>query len=508
MSRKVRVRFAPSPTGPLHPGGVRTALFNYLFAKQHGGDFILRIEDTDQNRFVEGAEQFIINSLAWCGIAFDEGVHIPGGKYAPYRQSERKPMYREFAMRLVETGNAYYAFDTTEELDAMREIHKKAYNTVTRFNMKNSLTLPQDEVQNKLDNNEPYVIRFKMPRNEDVKVFDLIRNWVTFNSTELDDKVLFKSDGMPTYHLANVVDDYLMQITHVIRGEEWLPSLPLHVLLYKAFGWEDAMPHFAHLPLLLKPDGNGKLSKRDGDKLGMPFYAIEWNNPETNEKTLGYKENGFLPEAYINFLVLLGWNPGENKELMTVEEMIDLFSIERISKSGARYDFDKLKWFNQTYLRQMPEKEIAKIIQPKLKQIGYDFNTPYVVEMCRLMKERCVVLNDFIDRSMYFFEAPKVFDTVVISKKWIGKNPQIMAQTCEKYQSLKSFSAQDSEDALQAVCDQNEVSKGSVLQALRVAVTGEGAGPSLFETLELLGQAEVVKRLSAAILVLNKQNNA
>ena len=371
---KVRVRFAPSPTGPLHIGGVRTALYNYLFAKKNGGKMILRIEDTDQKRYVDGAEQYILDSLEWCGIHLDESI-IHGGKYGPYRQSQRKEIYRPYAEQLVNNGFAYYAFDTAEELTLMRERMKKAgvtspqYNSVTRSTMKNSLSLSDDEVKKRLNNEEPYVIRIKMPRNQEVKLFDVIRGWVVVNTNKMDDKVIFKSDGMPTYHLANVVDDYLMKISHVIRGEEWLPSAPLHVLLYEYLGWKSQQPQFAHLPLLLKPDGNGKLSKRDGDRLGFPVFPLNWKNPETGEISLGYKEAGYLPEAFINMLAFLGWNPGTPQEIFSIDDLCETFTLDRVGKSGAKFDFDKTKWFNQQYLRSKSKLELAEMLQVILKKM-------------------------------------------------------------------------------------------------------------------------------------------
>jgi len=371
----VRVRFAPSPTGPLHIGGVRTALYNYLLAKQKGGTFIIRIEDTDQTRFVPGAEQYIFDTLEWVGLVPDESP-IHGGEYGPYRQSERKAMYKDFVMQLVDSGNAYYAFDTPEELEKMREdlkaqgVPNAQYNNVTRLYMKNSLSLSADEVKQRLENGDAYVLRIKMPRNEEIKFEDEIRGWVNFNTNQLDDKVLFKSDGMPTYHLANVVDDYLMKITHVIRGEEWLPSVPTHVFLYRSFGWENVMPKFAHLPLILRPDGNGKLSKRDGDRLGFPLFSLNWSNPETGEKSTGFNERGFFPDALINFLAFLGWNPGTQQEIFSKQELIEAFSIGRIGKAGARFDFDKLKWFNQQYFKLHPLEEVAKKVKILLAEKG------------------------------------------------------------------------------------------------------------------------------------------
>ena len=382
-NRRVRVRFAPSPTGPLHIGGVRTALYNYLFAKKHGGDFLLRIEDTDQSRFVAGAENYIVDALNWCGIHVDEGVSA-GGTKGPYKQSERKAIYRQYADQLIESKHAYYAFDTPEELTEMRERMKSAgmaspqYNAVTRNSMKNALTLPAEEVKARLDRGDKYVIRIKMPRNEDVKFEDLIRGWVSVNTNNLDDKVLFKSDGMPTYHLANVVDDYLMNISHVIRGEEWLPSAPLHVLLYRSLGWESVMPKFAHLPLILKPDGNGKLSKRDGDRLGFPVFPTNWTNPETGEESSGYRERGYYPEAFNNMLAFLGWNPGTTQELFTMQELIEAFSLNRVGRAGAKFDFDKTKWFNQQYLRNQTSEDLAKQLSPLLKKGGFDAENDYI----------------------------------------------------------------------------------------------------------------------------------
>ncbi len=512
MNRKVRVRFAPSPTGPLHPGGVRTALFNYLFAKKHDGDFILRVEDTDQSRFVPGAEQFIVDSLNWCGITFNEGVHL-GGPHAPYRQSERKPMYKAYAQQLLDSGNAYYAFDTPEELDEMRDKLKAAkvsspqYNSITRVNMRNSLSMPQDEVKALIEAGEPYVIRFKMPRNEEVRTKDMIRGWVLVNTSQLDDKVLFKSDGMPTYHLANIVDDYLMQITHVIRGEEWLPSLPLHVLLYRAFGWEDVMPEFAHLPLLLKPDGDGKLSKRDGDRLGLPFYATAWTNPETGEVTPGYKEAGYFSEAYINFLSLLGWSSGNDQEIFSMDELIELFSIERVNKHGARYDFNKLNWFNQQYLKNTPDKELAARIKPQLVAMGHDFNSQYLEEVCRLMKDRWVVVGDFWKMSSYFFQLPSAYNEEVVAKKWKAPVPEVLEILVELFEEAPAFAAADIEAMLNKACADLGVKSGQVMQPFRLALSGEGAGPAIFEMAELLGQEECVQRLKVALEKLGATSN-
>jgi len=412
MERKVRVRFAPSPTGPLHMGGVRTALYNYLFAKKHGGDFLLRIEDTDQTSYVKGAEDYILEALKWSGLTIDEGVGV-GGEYGPYRQSERKEagIYKKYVDQLLASGHAYYAFDTPEELEEMRENLKKAgvaapqYNINTRNSMKNSLSLSAEEVQKRLDNNEPYVVRIKIPRNEEVKFKDLIRGWVVVQTTNLDDKVLYKSDGMPTYHMANIVDDYLMKITHVIRGEEWLPSGPLHVLLYQYLGWEEVMPQFAHLPLILKPDGNGKLSKRDGDRLGFPVFPIQWTSPE-GEISSGYRESGYFPDAFINMLALLGWNPGTTQEIFSMEELIQAFSLEKVGKSGSKFDPEKTRWFNAQYLRNKSNEELAAFVKPLVAEKGFAMpSDSFLSQYCGLMKERAVFINDLLAED-YLLIAP------------------------------------------------------------------------------------------------------
>lgn len=502
-----RLRFAPSPTGPLHPGGVRTALFNYLLARQTGGTFVLRIEDTDQNRFVEGAEQFIIDSLAWCGIKFDEGVHM-GGPYGPYRQSERKSMYRQYAMELVEKGAAYYAFDTEQELDEMRDRMKASgtaspqYNSITRVNMKNSLSLPADEVRRRLGAGDPYVIRFRMPRNEELRVQDVIRGWVVVNTAQLDDKVLFKSDGMPTYHLANVVDDKLMRITHVIRGEEWLPSTPLHVLLYRAFGWEDSMPQFAHLPLLLKPDGDGKLSKRDGDRLGLPFYAISWTNPETGETTAGYREAGYFPNAYVNFLALLGWNPGDNREMFTMEELVQLFSLERVNKHGARYDFQKLAWFNQQYLRKIAPADLALMVRPQVEAAGWQTTSGFLEEVCRLMRERLTLVGDFSNMCIYFFEFPRQYDPEVVEKRWKSPVPSCFLSLADALERVDAMGAGELESVFESIVVAAGLKQGQLMQAFRLALSGEVGGPALFEMGALLGRDSVVARLRRAVEML------
>ena len=517
MNRRIRVRFAPSPTGPLHMGGVRTALYNYLFAKKWNGDFLLRIEDTDQNRFVPGAEEYIIEALRWCGIVPDEGVGFGDGPYAPYRQSERKNLYRQYAEKLVTDEYAYYAFDTADELEEMRkrmEAAKSAfsYNAITRQNLKNSLTLSHDDVQKKLNAGEPYVIRIKIPRNEEVRVRDNIRGWVVVNTSQMDDKVLFKSDGMPTYHLANVVDDYLMKITHVIRGEEWLPSAPLHVLLYKYLGWESIMPEFAHLPLLLKPDGNGKLSKRDGDRLGFPVFPLNWNDPETGELSSGYREKGYLPAAFVNMLALLGWHPGGNQELFTMDELISEFSLERVSKSGAKFDPDKTKWFNQQYLKHVPDDQLATTfmsdiqtmiqngtIQADMKD-NPDFNTlitsfNFVKEVVRLSREKAHFSNEFWSLTSYFFIRPVVYDENALKKKWNEGAKTFFEKLKENYKSATSFTHDIAEDIFKKTAEAQDKKPGDFMQLFRIILSGVSGGPVLFEMAALFGKEEVVIRI-------------
>jgi glutamyl-tRNA synthetase len=502
--RKVRVRFAPSPTGPLHMGGVRTALFNYLFAKKHGGDMILRVEDTDQNRFVPGAEEYIVEALTWCNIKFDEGVHV-GGPHEPYRQSERKEMYRLYAEKLVDEGHAYYAFDTPEELDEMREkltaaqVASPQYNAVTRQSMKNSLTLSEDEVKERIKSGEPYVIRIKIPRNEEIRIHDLIRGWVVVHTSQMDDKVLFKSDGMPTYHLANVVDDYLMQISHVIRGEEWLPSAPLHVLLYKYLGWEEVMPQFAHLPLLLKPDGNGKLSKRDGDRLGFPVFPLEWHDPLSKDVSSGYRERGYFPEAFVNMLAFLGWNPGTNQELFSMDELIEAFSLERVSKSGAKFDPDKARWYNQQYLRAKPEAELAELLNPVLHAKFLNPDKDYLEKVCALMKEKAHFVHEIWEMGRYFFELPHEYDQDVIRKKWNDKAEEFFNNLAQAYQNAVEFSPEVTELIFKDTAAATGINPGSVMQLFRVVISGLAGGPALFEVVSLLGKDEVGKRLNIAV---------
>jgi len=505
---EVRVRFAPSPTGPLHIGGVRTALYNYLFAKNKGGKMILRIEDTDQARFVEGAEQYIIESLKWCGIEFDESV-VAGGDFGPYKQSERKELYLPYAEQLVKDGFAYYAFDTTEELTAMRERMKAAgvpspqYNAVTRTTMQNSLVLSEDEVKIRMDAGETYVIRIKMPRNEEVKLNDIIRGWVVVNTNNMDDKVIFKSDGMPTYHLANIVDDYMMKISHVIRGEEWLPSAPLHVLLYRYLGWEDEMPQFAHLPLILKPDGNGKLSKRDGDRLGFPVFPTEWTNPETKEISSGYRESGYISEAFINMLSFLGWNPGTTQEIFSMEGLIEAFSLERVGKAGAKFDFDKTRWFNQQYLRSKSREELAQDLQIILKENGVEAEDNFVETVCEQLKERATFVKDMWEEGKYYFSVPTIYDEKTIRKKWKEDTPKYVLELKNKLSVLSDFSSENIEVEFKKYLEENELGMGRLLPAFRVCLTGLGMGPSLFDIASLLGKEETIKRMETALEKIN-----
>lgn len=500
-NKRVRVRFAPSPTGPLHMGGVRTALYNYLFAKKHGGDFLLRVEDTDQTRFVPGAEEYIMEALDWCGISPDEGI-AQGGSYGPYRQSERKEMYRQYADQLIASGHAYYAFDSSEELDKMRTMAKESgnvnwqYNHITRSTMRNSTTLPADEVEKLLEEGAPYVIRIKLPRNHEVKFEDSIRSWVSVNTNNMDDKVLFKSDGMPTYHLANIVDDHLMEITHVIRGEEWLPSAPLHVLLYEYLGWE--APTFAHLPLLLKPDGNGKLSKRDGDRLGFPVFPLEWQNPETQEISSGYRERGFYAQSFVNMLAFLGWNPGDNREIFSLEELVEAFSLKKVNKAGARFDFEKAKWFNEQYLRAYSNEELAAQLTPILEEKGMAV-PENLDKICALTKERSIFVKDMIEQGDYMFNRPTSYDEKTVRKKWKEDAPSIVGELKTKLAALDSFDASSTEAAFKAYLEEKEYGFGKVGPLFRLAISGRGMGPSLFEICEVLGKEEVVSRMDQAI---------
>ncbi|TGE09281.1 glutamate--tRNA ligase [Hymenobacter fodinae] len=508
MEREVRVRFAPSPTGPLHIGGVRTALYNYLLARKLGGKMLLRIEDTDQNRFVPGAEDYIRQSLEWCGIELDESPWN-GGPHAPYRQSERKPMYMQYAQQLIDSGYAYYAFDTPEELDAMRarltaaKVPNPQYNSITRAQMRNSLTLPAEEVKQLLESGEQYVIRLKVPRKEEVRFNDLIRGWVVVHSSSIDDKVLMKSDGMPTYHLANIVDDHLMEITHVIRGEEWLPSAPLHVLLYRYLGWESTMPQFAHLPLLLKPDGTGKLSKRDGDRLGFPVFPLEWHgkDAETGEPTVssGYRESGYLPDAFINFLAFLGWNPGSQQELFTMPELIEAFSIERVSKSPARFDQNKVRWYNEQYLRAKPDSELAQYLSEALQTQGLEVPADKAEQIAALVKERATFPADLAKEAQLFFVRPTSYDEQVISKKWNAQVAGALAEFARELPAATDASPDAIKALLTQVLERQGIKIGQVLQALRVAVTGAAAGPDLMHIMSILGAQETAERIDAAI---------
>jgi glutamyl-tRNA synthetase len=502
----VRVRFAPSPTGPLHIGGLRTALYNYLFAKKMGGTMILRIEDTDQNRFVNGAEKYIEEALQWIGIEIDESVE-KGGPHAPYRQSDRKEIYAKYAKELLDSGKAYYAFDTAEELDALRKqleeakVDNPSYNAVTRMQMKNSITLSKEEVEEKLASNVPYVIRLKVPIKEEIRFKDIIRDWVVVHSSTIDDKVLLKSDGMPTYHLANIVDDHLMGITHVIRGEEWLPSAPLHILLYKAFGWQH--PEFAHLPLLLKPEGNGKLSKRDGVLGDFPVFPLLWSDPSTGEIARGFREDGYLAESVLNFLALLGWNPGTEQEFFNINELIDAFSLDRINKSGARFDINKAKWFNQHYLKSQDENVLANSILnllPVEKQ-----QIELAQKLVLLMKERVTFSSELVSEVPFIFEAPKSYDSELAVKKWddlAKKSMPILISSLDSIPEIE-FKSSAIHDKIFVDLEASEIKPGKIMQAFRLAITGEGKGPDLMLILEILGKKEVISRIQKAIEVLS-----
>jgi glutamyl-tRNA synthetase len=502
--REVRVRFAPSPTGALHIGGVRTALYNYLLARKHKGTMILRIEDTDQARYVPGAEEFILQSLEWAGIKIDEGVG-KGGPHAPYRQSERKPLYKQYAQKLVDEGNAYYAFDTEQDLEAMRERLKAAgdpnqqYGSGSRMQMKNSLTLSAEELKKKLETGEPYVIRLKVPVNEEIHLTDLIRGEVVVNSSQIDDKVLMKSDGMPTYHLANVVDDCLMKISHVIRGEEWLPSAPLHVLLYQFLGWKNEMPQFAHLPLLLKPDGNGKLSKRDADRMGFPIFPLNWTDPTTNELAKGFKEYGYLPDALINFLAFLGWNPGTEQEIFSMQELIDAFTIERIGKAGAKFDIHKAQWFNQHYLRAKTDKELAFYLFSDLQKENISCDQEKAEKICRALRDRITYPQDLWMQGKVFFFAPTKFDEQVVSKKWNADAVKVLTAFKDKVKLIPNLTGDLAKATLENVTSQLGIKTGQILQALRMSITGESSGPDLMMTMEIIGAGEVVKRIQYSL---------
>lgn len=501
--RKVRVRFAPSPTGPLHIGGVRTALYNYLFARRNGGDMILRIEDTDSQRFVPGAEDYINEALAWLGIKIDEGVR-EGGPFGPYKQSERRDIYRQHVKMLLDNGKAYIAFDTPEELEAARQQHPNfQYDASTRMQMRNSLSMPANEVSRLIDGGEKYVVRFKVEPGRDIVVDDLLRGKVTINSSILDDKVLYKSaDDLPTYHLANIVDDHLMEVSHVIRGEEWLPSAPLHVLLYEAFGWSDTAPKFVHLPLLLKPDGKGKLSKRDGDRLGFPVFPLEWHDPKSGDISSGYRESGYLPEAVVNFLALLGWNPGDETEIMSIDELTERFSFDRCSRSGAKFDYEKGKWFNHKYLQAKSDDQLAELFIPVLKANGVDadaFGKEYIAGAVGLVKERISFVKDLMDHAGFFFIRPTEYEAKSVKKRWSEDMPGIMAELIEVLKGLESWKAADAEPVvLQWIADKG-YHLGNVMNAFRLCVVGACKGPHMFAITELMGPEETIARLELGI---------
>jgi glutamyl-tRNA synthetase len=489
-------------------GGVRTALFNYLFAKKHGGDFLLRIEDTDQNRFVPGAEEYITESLKWCGLKPSEGPES-GGKYGPYRQSERKAVYRDFADQLVASGWAYIAFDTPEEIEQLRkEAESKnetfSYGIGTRDRLNNALTLSPELVRQKIDGGEPYVIRFKMPEDENVTENDIIRGDVTFNTTKsLDDKVLFKSDGMPTYHLANVVDDHLMEITHVIRGEEWLSSMPLHVLLYRALGWEDTKPQFAHLPLILKPTGKGKLSKRDGDKMGFPVFPLQWKDPFTSEMYRGYREDGYFPEAFINMLALLGWNPGTEQEIFSLEELTDIFSLERVVKSGSRFDPEKAKWFNRNYFQQKPVSELVRLFKPVLAEKEIEADDEKTSRVISEIKERCEFVSDLWEQGSYFFEAPKSYDEQTVKKRWKAETPEQLASVASLFKSVENWNSSSVKEIFSDFMNKQGWNFGAVMNPLRICLVGGNMGPDLFVICEIIGREDTINRIETAIRKLN-----
>jgi glutamyl-tRNA synthetase len=508
INDKIRVRFAPSPTGPLHIGGVRTALFNFLFARKNNGRYILRLEDTDRKRYVEGAEQYILDSLKWCGIEIDEGIGHPGN-YGPYKQSERLNIYRKYVNQLIESGKAYYAFDTPEELENWRlkqkekGIHTPQYDANSRLKMKNALTLGDDETGKRIADGQPYVVRIKMPESGRIEFDDLIRGKVSFDTGLLDDKILLKADGFPTYHLANVVDDHLMEISHVIRGEEWLNSTPLHVYLYEAFGWHGQMPEFAHLPLILKPEGKGKLSKRDGDKHGFPVFPMHWKDPASGEIFPGFREFGFLPEAFVNMLAFLGWNPGNEQEIFTMDELIAAFSIEKINKSGSRFDFEKAKWYNQQFLQRMDNKEIAHLLQPILKEKGYKTDKEYVEKVCGLMKERATFINDIVNNGLFFFENPAEYDAKTVKKKWKENSADIVSGLADLFEQSESFTRDELENTFKKYIETSNLGFGACMSGLRLVVTGKGGGPDLFRIMELIGKNATIERIKTGVKNLN-----
>ena len=503
MERKVRVRFAPSPTGPLHIGGVRTALFNYLFARKNKGEFVFRIEDTDSNRFVPGAEDYIIESFRWLGIQFDEGVSF-GGEYGPYRQSERRDIYKKYVKQLLDAGRAYIAFDTPDELEQKRtEIQNFQYDAKTRLGMRNSLTMPAEEVERLIEEGQQYVVRFKVEPGREVLVNDMIRGEVRVKSDIIDDKVLYKSaDELPTYHLANIVDDHLMKISHVIRGEEWLPSAPLHVLLYEAFGWSDTMPEFAHLPLLLKPEGKGKLSKRDGDRLGFPVFPLEWHDPKTGEISSGYRESGYFPEAVINFLALLGWNPGTEQELFTLDELVEAFDISRCSKAGAKFDYQKGIWFNHEYILKKSNEEIAQLFAPIVANNGVEESMERVTDVVRMMKDRVSFVKELWPLCSFFFIPPTQYDEKTVKKRWKEDSPQVMGELADLLEGLDDFSFENQERVVHEWVEKKEYKLGNVMNAWRLTLVGEGKGPGMFDISAFLGKEETLRRMRRAIKAL------
>ena len=501
--RKVRVRFAPSPTGALHIGGVRTALYNYLFARQHGGDLVFRIEDTDSNRFVPGAEEYIIESFRWLGIKFDEGVSF-GGEHGPYRQSERRSIYKKYVEQLLAADKAYIAFDTPEQLEAKRaEIQNFQYDAHTRGEMTNSLTLPKEEVDRRIADGEQYVVRFKVEPGIEVHIDDMIRGHVVIKSDILDDKVLYKSaDELPTYHLANIVDDHLMEITHVIRGEEWLPSAPLHVLLYRAFGWEDTMPKFAHLPLLLKPEGKGKLSKRDGDRLGFPVFPLEWHDPKTGDVSSGYRESGYFPEAVVNFLALLGWNPGTEQELFTLDELVQAFDIHKCSKAGARFDYQKGIWFNHEYMLKKSNEEVANLFAPIVANNGVDESMERITKVVAMMKDRVNFVKELWPLCSFFFIAPTEYDEKTVKKRWKADSAKVMSELADVLEGIDDFSVEGQEPVVMKWIEEKGYKLGDVMNAFRLTLVGIGKGPGMFDISAFLGKEETLKRMRKAIEVL------
>ncbi len=511
MIKNIRVRFAPSPTGPLHIGGVRTALFNYLFARHHNGTFILRIEDTDQKRYVPKAEQYIIDALQWAGITIDEGV-TANGQYSPYRQSERKTIYKQYVEQLIKNGFAYYAFDTPEELEAMREqltkekSNTRQYDSHTRMSMRNSLTLSESETQSLIENRHAYVVRLKIPENETITFMDMIRGEVSFNTSQLDDKVLFKSDGMPTYHLANVVDDHLMNISHVIRGEEWLPSTPLHLLLYRYLGWENEHPEFAHLPLILKPNGNGKLSKRDGDLLGFPVYPLEWKDEKSGETYSGFRENGYFPESFINMLAFLGWNPGTEQEFFTKDELIQAFTLDRVGKSGSKFDPEKAKWFNHQYFLLKDSQSLLPIFEAELKKHNITYHYEKLLQIIELIKPRINFTTEFWEWAFYFFETPKTYDPQAIKKFWKGDAKQYLENVLTIFEKNKALPIQEIELQVKQFIENNQLSIGKVFNAVRVAISGTSKGPGIFEIIDILGIDESIARIKTGIVFLSNDN--